>query len=360
MCQEANNQMQTDVEMTLRDGIRKRASMYIGDVGEWGLHNMVNDILDDALCEAAKGFARSISIILRRDGSLKIQDDGRGLQAAFLEDALLKTRLHWKSYRIERDILPIAVACCLSDRLRIENRHEGRRFVQEFQKGIPLGQPMESGPFEESGIVLEFMPDVEIFPDARLNSAILRERLEECALLHSGIRISFLDESTGAESRFNFENGIRSFVTKLNESRTALHDVAVFRGQEQGIGFEVGIQFCKERHEVMQGYVNDYRCDMGTHLTGVRVALTQSLKRFARAADSFSNASIQWASRGKGLTAVISIRMAEPHFYGSTREKLASLDVQNVLVKEFGKRLDEYFAANPNAATAIIRAGLHQ
>jgi DNA gyrase subunit B len=321
---------------------------------------MVNGIVDESLYEAENGFVRSVSMTLRSDGSLRIQDDGRGLPAESLVAMLLNSYLNWNSIRIQRDTLPIAVACSLSNRLRIENRYEGRGFVQDFEMGIPLGPPTDLGQSAMTGIVLEFMPDIAIFPRVRLNSTLLCERLKECAMLHSGVRVSFLDESTRAVNPFFFEAGIRSFVTKLNESRTPLHDVAVFQDQHQGISFEVGVQFCDERENVMRGYVNDYRCDVGTHLTGVRVALTQSLKRFARACDSISNELLQWTSSDKGVTSLVSIRMAEPQFAGATKHKLMSSNVRKVLAKEVGKYLDEFFASNPDAATAIIREGLRQ
>ena len=210
------------------------------------------------------------------------------------------------------------------------------------------------------GIRLEIVPDAEIFRVALFKNTVIRDRLEECALLHSGVRISFLDESSGVASHFNFETGIRSYVQKLNVGRTPLHAVAVFKGEEQGVSFEVGIQFCAERREIIRGYVNDYRCDMGTHLTGIRIALTKSLKKAARTSGSFSQMSIRWASKDKGLTSVISIRISNPQYYGATKHKLRSPSVRKVLTTEIGKCLDKFFADDPDAAASIIREGLHE
>ncbi|MEI8383597.1 MAG: hypothetical protein WCJ09_26005 [Planctomycetota bacterium] len=347
---------------SFRDSVRKRPVMYVGDVRQEGLHYMVDDIVAASLEEVGSGYARSITTALNADGSLLIADDGRGLPPVL--DIALKTP--WfpdpKAVRLDsapmgRNVFAIAVATALSEWMRLETKFEGRSFVQEYRAGLPLGPPMDVRDSANAGISMTFMPDREIFSDTRLCSTLLRDRLQECALLHSGIKISYADEAAGTNEQFDFEDGIRSLVEPLNRDRIALHDIALIRGEQCGIKFEVGIQFCQERKEIIRAYVNNCRCDVGTHLTGLRVALTQSLKRFARTSSQFSNDSFRWSSTNKGLTAVISIRMERPEFRGSTKNELKSSEVQHVLALEVGKQMDEFFITNPGAATAIIHAG---
>lgn len=370
MSQESNLYIPGDVYSgmtfeSFRDGIRKRPAMYIGDVRQRGLHYMVDDVVANSLDEVGSGYARTITAALKSDGSLMITDDGRGLPPVL--DIALKTpwfpdprAARSDSAPTERNVFAIAVATALSEWMRLETKFEGKSFVQEYRAGLPLGPPIDVGESANAGISMTFMPDREIFSETRLCSTLLRDRLQERALLHSGVRISFRDEATGTNEQFDFEDGIRAFVEQLNPGRMPLHDIALIRGEQCGIEFEVGIQFCRERDEIMRAYVNDRRCDVGTHLTGLRVALTQSLKRFARTSGQSPNGSFKWSSANKGLTAVISIRMEQPEFLGASRDKLRSPEVQQVLTSEVGKRMDEYFIANPDAATAIIQAVLHE
>jgi DNA gyrase subunit B len=350
---------------SFRDGVRKRPAMYIGDVRRRGLHYMVDDIVASSLEEAGRGYARSITVALNADGSLLIADDGRGLPPVL--DVALKTP--WfpdpragvlGSVPPERDVFAIAVATSLSEWLRLQTKFEGRSFSQEYRTGLPMGQPLDLGNSGDAGISLTFMPDREIFSDTRLCAALLRDRLQECAMLHSGVGISFADEAAGANELFDFNDGIRVLVEELNRGRMPLHDVALIRGEQCGLEFEVGVQFCRERRDIVRAFVNDRRCDVGTHVTGLRVALTQSLKRFARRNDQFSDGSFPWSSTNKGLTAVISIRMEQPEFLGASRDKLRSPRARQVLTSDVGKRMEEYFIAHPDAATSIIKAGLSE
>lgn len=324
---------------------------------------MVDDIVAASLEEVGRGYAQSITTSLNADGSLLIADDGRGLPPV-LEAPLITTLISYPravrldSAATERNVFAIAVATALSEWMRLETKFEGRLFMQEYRAGLPLGPPMDMGDSANAGVSMTFMPDHEIFSETRLCSTLLRDRLQECALLHSGIKISYADEAAGTNEQFAFEDGIRSLVEPLNRDRRTLHDIAVILGEQGGIKFEVGIQFCQERTEIIRAYVNDLRCDLGTHLTGLRVALTQSLKKFARTSGQYPDGSFKWSSANKGLTAVISIRMERPEFRGSSKDALNSPEVQHVLALEVGKQLGEYFIVNPGAATAIIQAGL--
>ena len=209
---------------SFRDGVRKRPAMYIGDVRQRGLHYMVDDIVASSLEEVGRGYARSITVALNADGSLMIADDGRGLPPVL--DIALKTP--WfpdpragglGSVPPERDVFAIAVATALSEWLRLETKFEGRSFSQEYRTGLPIGQPLDLGDSDDAGISLTFMPDHEIFSDTRLCSTLLRDRLQECAMLHSGVGISFADEAVGANELFDFNDGT-SFVPRQHETES--------------------------------------------------------------------------------------------------------------------------------------------
>lgn len=371
---EANLQPKVTV---FREHVRKRPGMYIGDVGERGLHWMVFDIIANSLAEAAKGFVRSIAVSLKSDGSLAISDDGRGFPSTshpkFGKPVLevVMTEPSWPDQadghseigRAWRNSWAYAVANSLSEWLRIESSSQGRSFAQEFRAGVACGPPTDLGTIQPtSGITVTLKPDRSIFADGALSFPLMRERLREFALLHSGVTIRFLDEVTRSEQAFHFDDGIMEFVKLLNQSRKPIHEVIpIIRGEKHGIQYEVGIQFCHEREDIVLSFVNDEKSLLGgTHVTGVRLGVTNSLKRYARQAsdEDWMDGRVQWTSEGSGMTAAISIRMDRPEFAGATKAKLANKEVLTILAPAVAKVMGEFFTENSEVATAIIRAGL--
>ena len=334
-------------ESTFREGVRKRPSMFIGDVGLQGLHYLVDDVITNSL---VGGRAKSLAVRLGGDGSITISDDGLSLPAP-LERWL--TNPPSPDFRQggppRRDpvwrIWAIATANALSKHFRIE----AQGIAQEFRAGAPLGQPIKKGGDCQTGICVSFKPDPVVFSDALISSAQLRRRLEELSLLHSGVKISFDDEASSTTEEFRFAYGIQQFVRNLNRERIPLHDTVVVRGEEDGIEFEVGIQFCSERDEIIRADVNDRYCpDRGTHVTGVRLGLTTALKKAV-------NGQQKQSAKDKGLTVVVSVRMESPQFMGACRSRLGTPEARTVLASQVGKQMTELFSANPQVARAIAR-----
>jgi DNA gyrase subunit B len=330
--------------------------MFVGGVDTRGLHYIVDDILVTSLFS---GFARSLAVALKKDGSISIAVDGRGFSMPLegcLTNPPVPTNFHnWNDCAWR--IWAIAVANCLSERFTIQVDVVGKVFIQEYRAGAPIGPAAEVRGKAPSGISVAFTPDREIFSDLTFSPIALRNRLEELASLHTGVSISYSDESAAISEHFLFEDGIQAFVERLNQGRRPLHDAVVIRDEKDGIQFEVGIQFCKERQEVIRAYANDWCCpDWGTHVTGVRIALTRSLKRAARMVRALSDRQLKWSTKDNGLTAVISVRMESPQFMGASRSNLGSPEVQRLLAAQIGKRMLELFVANSDAAESIIRA----
>lgn len=339
------------LESTFREGVRKRPAMFVGDVGFRGLHYVVDEIVTTSL---VSGSAKSVTVRLREDGSITISDDGSSLPAP-LEEWLTNPpfpdfkqgtpRLRDPVWRM----WAIAIANALSEHFRIESG--GEHGVQEFRAGAPLGPPITKEGDRQKGNSVSFRPDPAIFRKPQFSSTALRRRLDELSLLHSGISISFDDEASSTSDEFRYECGISEFVKDLNRERTPLHESLVFRGEEVGITFEVGIQFCTEPDEIIRAYVNDRFCpDGGTHVTGVRIGLTRSLKKAVMSQQKFS-------AKDKGLTAVVSIRMESPQWMGASRSSLGTPEARTVLASQVGKQMTEFFSANPDAARAIARIG---
>ena len=342
-----------DVEMersrwlasTFREGVRKRPSMFVGDTGHRGLHNIVDDILTNTL---ASGCAKSVAVRLAEDGSITISDDGLNLPAP-LEEWLTNPSPDFS--RPQRDpvwrMWAFAIANALSKHFRIE----AQGVIQEFQAGAPARPPIKTERDCQSGICVSFKPDPVIFSETQISSVALRRRLEELSLLHSGVKISFDDKSSATTEEFQFSCGIQQFVKNLNRDRIPLHDVIMVEGEAKGIDFEVGIQFCNKPDEVIRSYVNDRYCpDRGTHVTGVRIGLTRALKKAVIGQQKLS-------AKDKGLTAVISIRMDAPQFMGACRSSLATPVARTVLASHVGTQLTEYFSTNPDVARAIVQTG---
>ncbi len=215
-------------------------------------------------------------------------------------------------------------------------------------------------PCSGSGVSVILKPDPTIFTDPRFSFSLIRDRLREYAFLHSGVRISVVDEVTGVSEQFEFEDGMMAFVQTLNKGppRPLLHpEVLVVRGEQEGVRYEVGLQWCQEQDEIVRSFANDEWTRMGgTHVTGLRDAVTRSLRSFIRASGLPGIRRRKGEQVGRGLTAVVSVRMARPSFGGGTKDRLVSVEAQPAVRAGVSSVLRRFFESNPVAAEAVVRA----
>ncbi len=342
--------------------VRRRPEMYIGDVDSTGLHRIVFELAVSVLAEVSAGYGRSLQVALYADGSVEVADGGRGVNPAshlipgqpFLETALTQ---FFAGHHSGRDWMPYAIANTLSEWLIVETRHAGQASWQKFQRGRRVAAQRVS-PCSGSGVSVTLKPDPTIFTDPRFSFPLIRDRLRQYAFLHSGMRISVVDEVTGVSERFEFEDGMTAFVQMLNKDRRPLHpEVLVVRGEQEGVRYEVGLQWCQEQDEIMRSFANDeWTGSGGTHVTGLRDAVTRSLRSFIRASGLPGVRGLKGEQARRGLTAVVSVRMARPLFSGSTKERLSSVEAQPAVRAGVSSALRRFFETNPVAAEAVARA----
>jgi DNA gyrase subunit B len=347
------------------DHVRKRPSMYIGDVGQQGLHWMLFQLAADSLAETAAGYGRSLGVTLKLNGSVEVQDNGRGIDPAphpvfgkpFLEAVL--TQIIWP--RISptgRDWNDYAIANALSEWLLMETRYEGHVYRQEYRRGEPVGAVQQAGACSVSGTKVAFKPDPAIFTDTRFSYAGIRDRLREYAFLHSGVRAAASDEATRDKEEFEFKDGVQAFVQWLNRDRHPLHaEIPVVRGEQEAVRYEVGWQWCRERDETMRSFVNDNETTLGgTHVTGFRNAVTRSLNSFIREQGPQEGRVLEGDQARGGLTAVVSVQLAQPEFAGATKARLASEEARRAVGSGVGRFLRQFFESNPSVGQAVVRA----
>ncbi len=346
--------------------VRRRPGMYVGDLGQKGLHRLLFELVANSLAEAAEGYGRSLAVRVKTGGSVEIQDGGRGIAAApcpglgkpVLEATFTDLRHRGRGPGDRAWPVYFVIANAVSEWLHVESRHEGRAYRQEFRRGEPVGPVHEVGTCTVSGLTLTFKPDPAIFTEPRFSYAVIRDKLREHAFLQGGLRASVSDEAAGKEERFEFEDGIRSFVKWLNRGRRPLHrEVLVVRGEQAGVRFEAGMQWCRRRDETLRSFVNNTETTFGgPHVAGFREALTRSLNSFARQEGLTDIKTLKGDDACRGLTAIISVRMADPLFGSATKLRLDSEEPRGIVRAGVGGFLREFLKANPGVGETILRA----
>jgi DNA gyrase subunit B len=353
-------------EITVVSGlehVRHRPGMYIGDIGQEGLHRILFQLAASSIKESVEGYGHSLRVALKVDGSVEVSDEGRGIAVPskptlgkpVLERLL--TEIMTGPGRGGRDWLDYTIANALSEWFQIETRHDGEAFCQEYRRGEPVAPLRQVGACSGSGVKVTFKPDPAIFPDPRLSYGVIRDRLLQYAFLHSNLRVSVSEEATGEEERFEFEDGVRSLVQMLNRGQQPIHaEVLVVRGEEAGVEYEVALQWRQERDEITRSFVNDEETNLGgTHVAGMRDAVTRSINSFIRKRGKTDVRVLKGSEARRGLTGVVSVRMARPGFWGATKDRLVSPEAQTVIATGLGRFLRQLFASNSVVAEAIVR-----
>ncbi|NCC46619.1 MAG: DNA topoisomerase (ATP-hydrolyzing) subunit B [Bacteroidia bacterium] len=367
------------------EAVRKRPSMYIGDVGSRGLHHLVYEVVDNSIDEALAGYCSSIDVIINRDGSITVEDDGRGIPTDIHEKEgrsaleVVLTVLHAggkfskDSYKVSGGLHGVGVSCvnALSINLTADIHREGKHFRQEFSKGIPLYPVKVVGESNKRGTIISFKPDPEIFTLGTVyNYDILATRLRELAFLDEGIEFTLIDlreheESEEGEVTSNHKNdtfyselGLLEFVKFLDGTRDKLTENPIYLETDKtGIPIEIAMQYNSGYSENIHSYVNNINTiEGGTHLTGFRRGLTTTLKNYADKSGLLSKLKfeIDASDFREGLTAIISVKVAEPQFEGQTKTKLGNSEVSAAVSQATTAALENYLEENPKDAKAII------
>ncbi len=354
--------------------VRRRPAMYIGDVASRGLHHLVYEVIDNSIDEALAGYCNSISLTINKDGSVTVEDNGRGIPTGIhptekrsaLEVAMTVLNAGGKfnrdSYKVSGGLhgVGVSVVNALSAWLKVEVYREGKIWTQSYKIGEPTEKVKEKGKAEKGkrGTKVTFLPDENIFKSINFKFETLEERLRELAYLNKEITISIKDERSGEEQKFHFEGGIIEFVEYIDEKRKSFMKKPIFvKGEKDNTQVEVAFQYNESYNENIFTYVNDINThEGGTHLVGFKTALTRTLNNFAYKNNLIKNDKIQLTGDDfrEGLTCVISIKVPEPQFEGQTKTKLGNSEVKSIVEMVVGDQLQAFLDENTPVAKKII------
>jgi DNA gyrase subunit B len=355
-----------------REAVRRRPGMYIGSTDQHGLHHLVFEIVYNCVDEAMAGCCTRILVTIQQDGSVRVEDNGRGIpvdihpttKVSALETVM--TTLHagakfgGKIYQVSGGLHGVgaSVVNALSSWLRVNVRRDGKLYEQNYQRGIPQGEVTEVGSASDTGTIITFLADEDIFGRISYNLNTLGERLREVAYLNKGLEICLRDEKEDYEKTFYFEGGITSLVRHLNRNRDVRHrhPIYILRTLDSTI-IEGALQYNDGFAETIFSFANCVNtADGGTHLTGFRSALTRSLNDYARRNKLIKEdePNLTGDDVREGLTAVISVKLAEPQFEGQTKAKLGNADVKSLVESAVSDGLALYLEEHPNEAKRII------
>jgi DNA gyrase subunit B len=361
--------------------VRERPSMYIGDTTVRGLHHLVYEVTDNSIDEAMAGYASFIHVTINNDGSVTVQDNGRGIptdvheqlteqegrEITTLEGVMTFLKFGGKfekgAYQTSGGLhgVGVTVVNFLSEWCEVEVSREGHVFQQEYQRGVPTGPVTQIGKTDKVGTRTTFKPDGQIFPITKFEFNVLNKRLQELAFLNSGVRIIFKDARTGDGEEYFYERGIIEYVEYINRSSDPIHDDVIYtQGEQDDVGFEIALQYTTDLSENVHSYVNNINThEGGTHVSGFRAALTRSINNYAKKNNLFpKNLNITGEDFREGLTAILSLKVPEPQFEGQTKTKLGNNEVEGIITSAFGEFFKTYLEENPKEGKTIVKKGI--
>jgi DNA gyrase subunit B len=355
------------------EAVRKRPGMYIGDVHDGtGLHHLVWEAVDNAVDEHLAGHCKNVAVIVHPDNSVTVEDDGRGIPVGMHDRGVsaaevVMTVLHAggkfggdESYKVSAGLHGVGVSAvnAVSEWLKMEIRRDGKTWFQEYRQGHPLQSLAAIGQTDRSGTKISFKPDPGIFTDTVLSFDILNNRLREVSFLNAGLAITLKDERSSKDVSYKFEGGIREFVESLNAKKTPLHpDVVHLTDTRDGIEIDLAMQWNDSYNESIFCYTNNVNNrDGGTHLTGLRTALTRTLNNYGQKAGLLKDLKNPLSGEDvrEGLTAIVSVKHPDPSFDSQTKGKLVSSEVKGIVESIVGDRLHQYLEENPKSAKRIV------
>ena len=358
--------------------VRKRPSMYIGDVGMRGLHHLVYEVVDNSIDEAMAGHCNKIDVVINEDNSISVEDDGRGIPVGIhqkegvsaLEVVMTKIGAGGKfdkdSYKVSGGLhgVGVSVVNALSDHLTAVVFRDGKTWQQEYEKGKSLYPVKEVGKSDKTGTLVTFKPDLSIFKDVeKYNYETLANRMRELSFLNKGIFISITDKRSKVDGdfvkeTFHSKHGLKEFITFLDENREPLiPEVISIEGEKNNVPVEIAMIYNSSFNENIHSYVNNINThEGGTHLSGFRRGLTSTLKKYADSSGLLDKVKFEIAGDDfrEGLTAIISVKVAEPQFEGQTKTKLGNKEVSSAVSQAVSEMLQNYLEEHPSEAKIIV------
>ncbi len=356
------------------EGVRKRPAMYIGGTDKHGLHHLVYELLDNSVDEALAGYCSNINVILHKDGSCSVEDDGRGIpvethpiyKVPAVQVALTKLHAGGKfdkdSYKVSGGLHGVGVSCvnALAKKLFIRIKREGKVYEQEYSRGNPLNKLKVVGKCkkDETGTFIKFYPDPEIFSTLEFDYKILETRFREMAFLNAGLKIKLLDEIKDKKEEFYAAGGLIEFIKWVNKSKEVLHPKPIyFKKEVDNVSLEVVIQYNSGYQENIFGFVNTINTiEGGTHVSGLKTALTRVINDYVKKKNLLKNGDgLVGEDVREGLTVIMSLKIPDPQFEGQTKSKLGNSEIKGYVDSSVTLSLSEFFEENPGVAKSIIQ-----
>ncbi len=358
------------------EAVRKRPAMYIGDTSARGLHHLVYEVVDNSVDEALAGFCDHIAVSLNADGSVTVEDNGRGIPVDMhptqKKPALevVMTTLHaggkfdHQSYKVSGGlhVVGVSVVNALSEWCEVEVARDGQLHYQKYERGEPVAPVKIIGKRQKPGTKVSFKPDPEIFPKIEFSFDVLAARMRELAFLNRGLEIEITEEKSQKSQTFKYKGGVASFVEYLNENREAVHPKPIYVHKEKdGTDVEIAIQYNDSYVENIFSYVNNINTvEGGSHMVGFKTALTRTINNYAQKNGLLKNGEVtlQGEDVREGLTAVLSIKVPDPQFEGQTKTKLGNSETKGIVETIFGEELGGYLEENPSVARKVIEKSI--
>ncbi|HVR12442.1 MAG TPA: DNA topoisomerase (ATP-hydrolyzing) subunit B [Gaiellaceae bacterium] len=358
------------------DPVRKRPGMYIGSTGTRGLHQLVNEVVDNAVDEALAGRNDRVEVTLHPDNSVTVRDWGSGIPVDVMKDqglpalTVVLTKLHaggkfgQGGYKVSGGLhgVGVSVVNALSEWLIAEVHRDGKTYRQEFARGAPTSEMETTGISKETGTTISYLPDAEIFDELELSADTLKTRLREMAFLTKGLEVVLTDERAGGDSvTFHYEGGIRDFVAYTNEAKDPIHKhIVYFEGANEQGNVEVAMQWNNSYQESVFSFANNINThEGGSHLSGFKGALTSTLNRYARDKGLIKkDEALDGEDVREGLAAVISVKLEDPQFEGQTKTKLGNPWVRGLVEQTVNQKLAEFLEENPQDARQIVNKSI--
>jgi DNA gyrase subunit B len=375
MCAESSKVYDADSIKVLEglEGVRRRPSMYIGSTGKDGLHHLVYEIVDNSVDEAMAGYCKKINVKINKDGSVTVNDDGRGIpvevnkQYKMSAMQVVFTKLHAggkfdkDSYKISGGLHGVgaSVVNALSKKLIARVRRDGKIYEQIYKRGIVTDDIKTVGKYDEkegTGTEVTFFPDEEIFSTLVFDFAVLKKRLQEIAFLNAGLKITLEDEISSKKEDLYYAGGLLEFIQHVTHSKSPLHKPIYFKKEIDTTTIEVAIQYTDGYNENIFGFVNTINTtEGGTHISGFKSALTGVVNSYAKKKDMLKDVDIDGDDAREGITAILSLKIANPQFEGQTKTKLGNSEIKGVVDSSVTIALSEFFEENPTIANKIVQ-----